>query len=178
MTQMKVGNQIAWITAGILFGSTLIGMICNRPAHKIPAANSMVYHYTDSPKFTSTSLSAQPKISAPLKGETKTNNEKTSKSLTSNNNIYAPKIREREIMAHMNNYFPDKTISVEFVAFKHPDAEVITVKNRIIAILRKNGYKNIDVKFHVKTGAIIPEKIVLDTISGKHSICFSIPPVN
>ncbi|HZZ75911.1 MAG TPA: hypothetical protein VFE04_08295, partial [Puia sp.] len=148
------------------------------PARKIPTTNSMVYHSTDSPKFKSNSVSAQPKISSPLKGETKTIHQKIFKS-PSLNNIHSPrKIREKEIMSHMTRYFPDKTISVEFVAFNRLDAEAISVKNRIIEILRKNGYKNIDKKFHVKTNAIIPEKIVLDTVSGKHSICFSIPPVN
>ena len=175
---MKVGNQIAWITAGLLFGTTLIGIICNRPAGKIPKTKNLVYHYTDSLKFTETSTAAQPKVLETRKPEAKKIREKTTKP-PSTNNTHAPrKIKEREIMSHMNNYFPDKTVSVEFVAFKRPDAEVVSVKNRIITILRKNGYKNIDQKFHVKTDAIIPEKIVLDTISGKHSICFSIPPVN
>ena len=81
-------------------------------------------------------------------------------------------------MRDMNKYFPDKTLSVEFVAFDGTDAEVISVKNRITAILRKNGYKNIEEKFHLKSGAIVPEKIVLDTIPGKHSIYFAIPPAN
>ena len=88
------------------------------------------------------------------------------------------KISEREIMFDMNKYFPDKTLSVEFVAFNGADIEVTSVKNRITAILRKNGYKNIEEKFHLKMGTILPEKIVLDSVPGKHSICFEIPPAN
>ena len=52
----------------------------------------------------------------------------------------------------MNKYFPDKTLSVEFVAFGGADAEVTSVKNRITAILKKNGYKNIEEKFHLQNG--------------------------
>ena len=88
------------------------------------------------------------------------------------------KISEREIMYDMNKYFPDRTLSVEFVTFYRADIEVTSVKNKITSILRKNGYKNIEEKFRIKMGAVLPEKIVLDSVPGKHSICFEIPPAN
>jgi hypothetical protein len=178
MAQMKVGVQIAWLTGGLLFVSILTGIICNRSTGKIQTTNNTVYNYKDSPKPKVNNTVGQRKISEPLKTHPKAIAEKKAKS-SSKHIIHTPrKIREREIMSDMNKYFPDKTYSVQFVAFDKADAEVISVKNRIAFILRKNGYKNIEEKFHLKTGAIVPEKIVLDTIPGKHSICFSIPPAN
>ncbi|HET6999989.1 MAG TPA: hypothetical protein VFI33_01715 [Puia sp.] len=178
MAQMKVGVQIAWLTGGLLFVSILTGIICNRSTGKIQTANNTVYNYIDSPKLKVNNTVVNQKISEPSNPPPKVIPAKTSKS-SSKYNIHAPrKISEKEIMSDMKKYFPDKTISVEFVAFDRADAEVTHVKNRIAFILRKNGYKNIEEKFHLKTGAVVPEKIVLDTIPGKHSISFSIPPAN
>jgi len=178
MAQIRVGIQLAWITGGLLFATTIIGIICNRSTGKIRTINNTVYNYLDSPKPKIMNAPVQQKISETLKSAPKAIHEKKVKS-SSNYNIHAPrKISEKEIMTDMNTYFPDKTLSVEFVAFDGADAEVTSVKNRITTILRKNGYKNIEEKFHLKMGAIVPEKIVLDTIPGKHSIYFAIPPAN
>jgi|GEM_PF-3739249 len=178
MTQSRVGVEIAWITGGLLFASAITGIICNRSKGKIQTNNSPVYNYIDSPKLKVVTAPVEHKISGPLKSPTKPIHNKMVKS-GSKYDIHAPrKITEKEIMSDMNKYFPDKTLSVEFVAFGGADAEVTSVKNRITAILKKNGYKNIEEKFHLKMGAIVPEKIVLDTIPGKHSIYFAIPPAH
>jgi len=178
MAQMKVGVQIAWLTGSLLFVSFITGIICNRSTSKIQIINNTVYDYLDSPKFKASTSPLQQKTSDPLKSAAKPIPAKSVKP-PSKRDVYAHrKITEKEIMRHMNKYFPDKTISVQFVAFEKANAEVTSVKNRIAAILRKNGYKNIEEKFHLKTGAIVPEKIVLDTVAGKHSISFSIPPAH
>src|ERR1700748_2001482 len=154
MTQMRVGIQIAWLTGALLIVSIITGIICNRSTGKIQSANSTVYNYVDTLKFKVINTAVQLKTSDPLKAVPKPVNKRKVKSF-SKYNIHSPrKIREKEIMSDMNRYFPDRTISVQFVAFNRADAEVTSVKNRIIAILKKNGYKNIEDKFHFKTGAI------------------------
>ncbi len=188
MAQMRVGFKIAWVTGGLLFASNIIGLVCNKSTGKNQAINSTAYNYLNIPKHTYSAAPIQQKISDTLKPVAKTIHKKKIKPSSNDdipgNAIKAPtkmvhrKISEREIMFDMNKYFPDKTLSVEFVAFNGADIEVTSVKNRITAILRKNGYKNIEEKFHLKMGTILPEKIVLDSVPGKHSICFEIPPAN
>ncbi len=188
MAQMRVGIKIAWVTGGLLFASNIIGLVCNKSTGKNQAINSTAYNYLNIPKHALSALPIQQKIPDTLKPVAKVIDKKKVKS-SSNDNIHgntikAPtkmvhrKISEKEIMFDMNKYFPDRTLSVEFVAFNGADVEVTSVKNRITAILRKNGYKNIEEKFHLKMGTILPEKIVLDSVPGKHSICFEIPPAN
>src|SRR6476660_5252891 len=121
MTQTRVGGQIAWITGGLLFGSTIIGIICNRSTVKVRTTDNNVYNYTDSQRLKLVNTAVHGKTSEPLK-QVKAIHEKKLKS-SSTYNIHSPrKIREREIMSHMNKYFPDKTISVQFVAFNRADA--------------------------------------------------------
>jgi hypothetical protein len=188
MVQVKAGVKIAWVTGGLLFASNIIGLICNRSTGKNQIINSTVYNYSDSPNQKLISYHVQQKIPDTSKIVAKDNRKKKIKSSSKydihDNSIKAPnkitsrKISEKEIMRDMNKYFPDKTLSVEFVAFDGADAEVTSVRNQITRILRKNGYKNIEEKFHLKMGAILPEKIVLDSNPGKHSISFAIPPAN
>ena len=185
---MRVGVKIAWVTGGLLFASNIIGLVCNKRTGKNQVINSTAYNYLNIPKHTLSALPIQQKIPDTLRPVPKVIDKKKVQS-SSNDNIHgntkkAPtkmvhrKISEKEIMFDMNKYFPDRTLSVEFVAFNGADIEVTSVKNRITAILRKNGYKNIEEKFHLKMGTILPEKIVLDSVPGKHSICFEIPPAN
>ena len=188
MAKMRAGVKVAWVTGGLLFASNLIGLICNKSTGKNQIVSNTVYNYLDSPNKKLMSYHVQQKISDTLKIVAKVNHKKKVKSSLKHDkydhSIKAPtkltprKISEKEIMPDMNKYFPDKTLSVEFVAFDRADAELASVKNQITSILRKNGYKNIDEKFHLKTGAILPEKIVLDSNPDKHSICFAIPPAN
>ncbi len=178
MAQLRVGIQLAWLTVGLLLATIIMGILCNRSNGKIRTINNTVYNYLDSPKLKVMNAPVQQKTSGTLKPVAKAIHENKTR-FSSKYNIHTPrKISEKEIMRDMNKYFPDKTLAVEFVAFEGADAEVISVKNRITTILRKNGYKNIEEKFHLKLGAIVPEKIVLDTIPGKHSIYFAIPPAN
>lgn len=186
MVQMRVGVQIAWVTGGLLLASNIIGLICHQSTGKNLIINHTTYNYPDSQKFMI--YHVHRKIRDTLKKVAKAGTEKKVMSISKygikKNTKKAPtkmaprKISEKEIISDMNKYFPDKTLTVEFVAFDRADAEVTSVKNRITTILRKNGYKNIDEKFHLKTGAILPEKIVLDSNPEKHSICFEIPPAN
>ena len=188
MVQKRVGVQIAWVTGGLLFASNIIGLICNKSTGKNQIINNTVYKNLDSPKEKFMSYQVQKKIPDTLKIVEKVNHKKKVKpsskydihdhTIKASAKIAHRKISEKEIISDMKKYFPDKTLSVEFVAFDGVNAEITSVKNRITSILRKNGYKNIDEKFHLKIGAILPEKIVLDTIPGKHSICFAIPPAN
>jgi hypothetical protein len=188
MAQMKVGVKIAWVTGGLLFASNIIGLVCNKRTGKNQAINSAAYNYLNIPKHTFSALPVQQKIPDRLKSVAKVIQKKKIKS-SSKDDIYdytnktptkkvPRKISEREIMYDMNKYFPDRTLSVEFVTFYRADIEVTSVKNKITSILRKNGYKNIEEKFRIKMGAVLPEKIVLDSVPGKHSICFEIPPAN
>ena len=188
MAQMRVGVMIAWVTGGLLFASNIIGLVCNKSTGKNQAMNSTAYNYLNIPKHTYSAPPFQQKIPDTSKSGAKVIQKKKIKSSSKNDNYdntnktptkkVPRKISEREIMFDMNKYFPDRTLSVEFVAFNGADVEVTSVKNQITAILRKNGYKNIEEKFHLKMGAILPEKIVLDSVPGKHSICFEIPPAN
>jgi hypothetical protein len=176
IVQRKVGVQIAWITGGLLFGTTAIGIVCKKSTGKLHTINTTVYNYPDSSNSKINTTPVRPKIADSLQSAARPVHNNAVKFASKNTIHTHRKIREKEIMSDMNRYFPDRTISVEFIAFDKTDAEVTAVKNRISAILRKNGYKNIQEKFRLKTGAVVPEKIVLDTVPGKHSICFAIPP--
>lgn len=175
---MKAGVQVAWITGAFIFASMIIGIICNRSRGKIQTMNNTVYYFSDSPKRKVISSTVQQKVPETIKPADVPIHKKKFTS-SSKYDIHARrKISEKEIMSDMNRYFPDRTLSVQFVSFDEANTEVMSVKNRITAILKKNGYKNIEVNFHLKKGAIVPEKIVLDSIPGRHSIYFAIPPGN
>lgn len=89
--------------------------------------------------------------------------------------IIPRKITEADLLPYINQ-LPDKTISVRFVSYGFADAEINSVKNQIITIMKKHGFINIENTFHIKIGTEPPKSIIPAFFQKENILEFHIPP--
>jgi len=89
--------------------------------------------------------------------------------------IVPRKFKDADIMSLMNRFYPDKNIKIYFLSYEGADAEVTSVKEQIIGILNKNGYKNIDKAFRPNIGFTPPANVELDSVLNENAVQIKIP---